>query len=396
MNSTYNKRLLQYLLLCAVSIPGLVGCEIQGKAPIIENTVYMEETGMKSNIRKVFLLGTEPLNMEVTPRLSSPMGQDVKLSIGIDDETIKAFNEKNGTTYVALPKEAYTLSTDEVVIPAGKTSSPTKVFITVPPLSEELMSTTKPYALPLSIKSVSGGEVKPMTGSDRILYAIDFIRYPNVVGLGSFGWNYRKAKGTFPKPLTFSNFTIEFRLKMSNFNRNNQALFGGADPEIYIRYGDAPIPFNQLQVKFAGAEINSFKAAPDKWHHIAFTYDGADLKIYLNGELQNTLSNPGKSFTMNGIDIAGSGSQYFPAEAQFSEYRIWNVCRTVSEIKENFYAVDPKSPGLISYWKMDEGEGIVLHNSIEGAGDLQMVDGYNDPISDPKWFHKVKAQNESF
>ncbi|MBF1371791.1 MAG: hypothetical protein HXN18_08365, partial [Porphyromonas sp.] len=40
-----------------------------------------------------------------------------------------------------------------------------------------------------------------------------------------------------------------------------------------------------------------------------------------------------------------------------SEVRFWSVVRTASQIRQNRYAVDPTTPGLMAYWKLDDGAG---------------------------------------
>ena len=46
---------------------------------------------------------------------------------------------------------------------------------------------------------------------------------------------------------------------MDGFDINNQAIFnsGSSDHEVYIRFGDAMIPYNSLQVKTLGSQVNT-------------------------------------------------------------------------------------------------------------------------------------------
>ena len=61
------------------------------------------------------------------------------------------------------------------------------------------------------------------------------------------------------------------------------------------------------------------------------------------------------------------------------------VARTEQEIWENMYDVDPQTPGLIGYWKFDEGEGNVIHdwtgNGNDGVAefDLEWPSGIEVP-----------------
>ena len=58
----------------------------------------------------------------------------------------------------------------------------------------------------------------------------------------------------------------------------NQAIFSAGpgngiaeDGEIYIRFGDGPIPGNILQIKTQGTQVNAAtKFKNNQWYHLAF------------------------------------------------------------------------------------------------------------------------------
>jgi hypothetical protein len=97
----------------------------------------------------------------------------------------------------------------------------------------------------------------------------------------------------------------------------------------------------------------------NKWTHIAATYDGSSLKVYVNGTLTGTVANT--SGLPSGIDAwyvgkAASGSNLFPGT--MDEIRIWNVARSQSDINSNKNTViSTTSSGLIGYYKLDETSG---------------------------------------
>ncbi len=52
--------------------------------------------------------------------------------------------------------------------------------------------------------------------------------------------------------------------------------------------------------------VNSLSSYPTdgaSWMHIAVTYDGADIRLYINGVLESTLSTPGLSIGANNLDL---------------------------------------------------------------------------------------------
>jgi len=95
------------------------------------------------------------------------------------------------------------------------------------------------------------------------------------------------------------------------------------------------------------------------WTHIAATYDGSSLNVYVNGTLSGTVAN--SSGLPSGADSwyfgkAASGSNLFPGN--MDEIRIWNVARSQSDINANKNTViSNTSSGLVGYYKLDESSG---------------------------------------
>ncbi|MFA5771798.1 MAG: PQQ-binding-like beta-propeller repeat protein [Thermoplasmata archaeon] len=77
----------------------------------------------------------------------------------------------------------------------------------------------------------------------------------------------------------------------------------------------------------------------DKWYHISGTYDGATVKLYVNGSMANSVSN---SYTVTydnspvwiGKAYTNSGYRYF--NGIIDEVRIYNRALTASEIKADY------------------------------------------------------------
>lgn len=363
-----------------------------------DNKLFIEETGVKANQRKVYTMESEAVELTLTPRLSSVLSNDVGIKILVDTDHLEEFNKQNGTAYKPLPASGYALSQENVTIEAGRVTPSGNITIKVETFTEDMVNSGDTYALPIRIVTTDANS-SVVEGADRIVYALDLVRYADVpvFGVDRTLGGHRKGMADYREtPLTLENWTVEFRLHMDSYSINNQAVFnGGGDTELYVRYGDAPIPYNQFQVKFGGSQINSFMGEVNKWHHIAMTYDGTNMRIYLNGNLQGTMDNPGHVMTLNGrTAVISSGTTYFRAQAMMNEVRIWNVARSESEIKENFYVVSPQAEGLVSYWKMNEGEGTEFKNSIAGAPDMIAHDANENPVSNMRWVPNVKLLND--
>ncbi len=101
--------------------------------------------------------------------------------------------------------------------------------------------------------------------------------------------------------------------------------------------------------------------------HVAATYDGAELRYYVNGCLVNTAPCTG-TMVLNNLNTAAgnqSTNQNEPFTGYIDELRIWNVVRTQAEIQANMNTLpNPTTqPGLIAYYNFDAGFNNIQGNS---------------------------------
>ena len=57
-----------------------------------------------------------------------------------------------------------------------------------------------------------------------------------------------------------------------------------------------------------GKTVTSALPATGEWHHVGFTYDGSNLRSYLNGELQDTFAKTGNLVSSPGFMSIGAWS----------------------------------------------------------------------------------------
>lgn len=94
------------------------------------------------------------------------------------------------------------------------------------------------------------------------------------------------------------------------------------------------------------------------WHHLAATYDGATMKLYIDGTLAASKSQSG-AITSNTnpltLGLQPGGSEYFGGSAD--EFRVWNIARTQAQIQNDMNKeLDPTlQTGLVSYYVVDQG-----------------------------------------
>ncbi len=98
------------------------------------------------------------------------------------------------------------------------------------------------------------------------------------------------------------------------------------------------------------------------WYHAAATYDGAAMKIFLDGtEIASTpktgslTTNPAIGSWIGGNPPVANNRPWLGA---IDEVRIWNTARTQAEIQANRSTeLSGNEPGLQAYYKFNEGSG---------------------------------------
>lgn len=123
---------------------------------------------------------------------------------------------------------------------------------------------------------------------------------------------------------------------------------------------------NNGSVEFMIADNGSWKSAAspstmltNRWYHIAGVFDGSNVMLYINGEL--IAYTPASTIDVSPTDIyigedpTWSGRTF---NGTVDEVRIWNIARSQNDIQTNMTtSFTGTEPGLVAYYKMDEGLG---------------------------------------
>ncbi|MBL0183766.1 MAG: T9SS type A sorting domain-containing protein [Chitinophagaceae bacterium] len=138
-------------------------------------------------------------------------------------------------------------------------------------------------------------------------------------------------------------YTYETWIKASTDITNYRAIinrdgYPNYAPGIFIAANSEPAPGKILVVNNIGGIYRTLSGTTsvndNQWHHIATTYDGAAMKIYVDGVLENTLAATGSLYASTGP--LGIGYNYsaanYPFIGKIDEVRIWNTARTVGQI----------------------------------------------------------------
>lgn len=357
MNFLYKKIGALSLLMVALSFSA---CD-DAKYKTIDSGLYLAETNTNTLVgKKIISEDDGHYHFTVTPRLISPMNQDVTMSLGIDAEFLKSYNARYGTSLEAVPNEYVEFSNKDITIKAGEVLA-SSVEVTIKPLSKELLASGKKYALPVGL---IGANTSVLSGASSILYQLEKTPIVTVPIINSSN----NAKFAMKNDYSLTQWSVEFCVNIDKLGTgigqlNNQAMFSafapdGMDGEIYTRFGDAPIKGNIFQIKNQGTQMNSnMEFSVNTWYHLAVVCDGATLSLYVNGELDNQIAVTGKVTNLGKDKFSFGNTDYLRANVKVSELRFWTKAISQTQIKENMYAIDPTTEGLEAYWKMDEGSG---------------------------------------
>ncbi len=370
-------------LLIGLGLAALVlgGCE-DAEYSTLSDQAFIAQTSTNGNSSEKITIGNDPVTTSVNVRLSDPASEDCSFELVVDTTVLSNYNRHNSTSYVTLPAGQYSLASDKATIASGESlSSP--VDITLNPLTSEMKNSGAKYALPLRLVSTDGKKDVLNSGSSLVVL-LDQVIYTPVPILNSSN-NFKFLWAGSSDNIELNAWTVEMDFNISLLGTkvgelNNQCLFGGwanngKDGEIYIRFGDAPIKGNVLQIKTQGTQMNSKMEFKDNtWYHIAYVCTGSSLSLYVNGQLDNSMTLPGKTVYL-GKDNCQMGNQdYLKADVMVSEFRLWTVARSQGEVSNNMYVISPDSKGLFAYFKFNEGQGNSF-NDATGHGNTCTAQG---------------------
>jgi hypothetical protein len=103
-------------------------------------------------------------------------------------------------------------------------------------------------------------------------------------------------------------------------------------------------------------------------------FTGTELKIYINGQLENSAmwywpvqSNSYPTFVGTGVY---GNDRWF--NGNMSDIRVWDVVRSQVEIQNNLYTSSFSSPNLIGHWGLDEGSGTTSFDKTSNNNDADI------------------------
>lgn len=261
-------------------------------------------------------------------------------------------------------------------------------------------------------------EKKPAAGAQPLTVLLMFSQKPKGVITTAVNMTGTRAWPAWNDPAPVTNmkaFTLEALVNPTVVRYSGSlSTIMGIEGKFLVRLGDVGIPWYQVQVCWDSGKSNywgniegklsnsNMKVNLNEWTHIAVTFGEGTVKVFINGEEKGSTTTNVPASVNFGIthndEQAPQGQQITRCfwvgysyestrdfQGMMSELRIWNRVLTADELANEArrYSVDPKSEGLVTYWKCDEGQGNVIKDHTSYRNDLAS-DGLKwEPVSLP-------------
>ena len=313
----------------------------------------------------------------ISYRLADPLDREVNISFDAAPQLTAAYNLAFNDNAQVLAADYYEIPVKSVTIKAGDISSDDVV---VNFKNTNKLDKSRRYVLPVTI---TDADIEVLDSKRTAYFIFKGAALINVVA------NIEKIYFPISWKTDMSNvnaITVEALLRSDDWEagRDNalSSIFG-IEGRFLLRIGDADRPRDQLQCVAPGGNFpapNAVAGLPTKeWVHIAVVYDaGTHERIYYKDGVKVYSDNAASravNLSSNGCYIgkAYDDTRWLPGD--ISEVRIWNIQRSAEEIAKNPYEVDPHSPGLIAYWKFNEGTGSDIKDHTGNGNDISAVGG---------------------
>ena len=226
---------------------------------------------------------------------------------------------------------------------------------------------------PVTIKNVTGSGAELIDASKTI-----YLKISRVINFYSLENDYRASSNFVfedSQMEDLTNYTIEFKVYPQTLGTgtagDNQiqrvlAVEGAKEEEANMfRFGESGLQRNQLQwILPGGRAASNTLFSNNKWYLVSCTYDGSNFVMYVNGVKDVEAAGSGKHTPFQRFEYGMSWGGGYPSgqffNGRLAEVRVWNRALGASEIVGGLCGVDPKSEGLVAYWKMNQQSGTTI------------------------------------
>lgn len=366
----FDKISLTLFLLAAVAF---TGCKNEDPAEHhFDNKLYISSAQLTDDL----LIRDDIVSdsRTISARLALPAPEDVTVTFEGRPDMAARYNMVYGDNAVGLPAEYFSIP--EKVISIGKGNVTGNDIVVNFTNTNELNGDLR-YVLPVTVADIQG--ISLLESTRTVYFIFKGAALINVVADISemyFPVNWSSSVNVSG----LKTITVEALIRSSDWEAgrgNALSSVFGIEGNFLIRIGDADRPRNQLQLVNPNGNWPSPNAAPglpvNEWIHIAVVWDATtgERIYYQNGEVVASDNAASGSVSLNSGCYVGKSyddSRWLPGE--ISELRIWNIQRTQEQIASSMYTVDPTTPGLLAYWKFNEGSGNVINDATGNGTNL--------------------------
>lgn len=366
----FDKISLTLFLLAAVAF---TGCKNEDPAEHhFDNKLYISSAQLTDDL----LIRDDIVSdsRTISARLALPAPEDVTVTFEGRPDMAARYNMVYGDNAVGLPAEYFSIP--EKVISIGKGNVTGNDIVVNFTNTNELNGDLR-YVLPVTVADIQG--ISLLESTRTVYFIFKGAALINVVADISemyFPVNWSSSVNVSG----LKTITVEALVRSSDWEAgrgNALSSVFGIEGNFLIRIGDADRPRNQLQLVNPNGNWPSPNAAPglpvNEWIHIAVVWDATtgERIYYQNGEVVASDNAASGSVSLNSGCYVGRSyddSRWLPGE--ISELRIWNIQRTQEQIASSMYTVDPTTPGLLAYWKFNEGSGNVINDATGNGTNL--------------------------
>lgn len=366
----FDKISLTLFLLAAVAF---TGCKNEDPAEHhFDNKLYISSAQLTDDL----LIRDDIVSdsRTISARLALPAPEDVTVTFEARPDLAARYNMVYGDNAVGLPAEYFSIP--EKVISIGKGNVTGNDIVVNFTNTNELNGDLR-YVLPVTVADIQG--ISLLESTRTVYFVFKGAALINVVADISemyFPVNWSSSVNVSG----LKTITVEALVRSSDWEAgrgNALSSVFGIEGTFLVRIGDADRPRNQLQLVNPNGNWPSPNAAPglpvNEWIHIAVVWDATtgERIYYQNGEVVASDNAASGSVSLNSGCYVGKSyddSRWLPGE--ISELRIWNIQRTQEQIASSMYTVDPTTPGLLAYWKFNEGSGNVINDATGNGTNL--------------------------
>ena len=371
------KKLFKYIpILLATWL--IVACQNNDEADF-KNKAFIDG---KTFTTETIIKGAGSMVKSLTLSTSRPAEKDLNATFKAAPQMVDTYNKAYYNKAVLLPDSCYSVLVGDVKINQGSVKSNAAQF-EFSKLGGLDRSTT--YVLPVTVEC---NDIELLQSAKNYYFVFRAGALINVVA--DMSRNYLQVDWKTPELVTdMKQITMEALIYPREFGKLISTIMG-IEGNFLMRIGDAGFPDNQIQIGTGAGNFPDYDSnkglQTKRWQHVAMTYnaDTREVKVYVNGILQSQGTLRLRSVTIKGNSADRMfliGKSYDDArwfEGDMAEVRVWNVVRTQEEIATHFYSVDPKTPGLVGYWKMDDNTSPNIVKDATGNGNDAKA---NKPLS---------------